>query len=74
MNKTKAPLCKGGWLFAKQKDWGIVAAGNSEFAESRCENGRFICTIPPPRFTRHLPLHKGGFGIQQTQQLSIINY
>ena len=20
----KAPLCKGGWIFAKQKDWGIV--------------------------------------------------
>jgi hypothetical protein len=23
-NCPKAPLCKGGWIFAKQKDWGIV--------------------------------------------------
>ena len=43
----KAPLGKGGWIFAKQKDWGIVS--NVSIA------------IPPARRSAtHLPLHKGG--------------
>ncbi len=27
-----------------------------------------LVTIPPPRFTRHHPLHKGGFGECQTKK------
>jgi hypothetical protein len=41
-------LCKGGWIFAEQKDWGIVAF--------------LTLTIPPTSLSLgHLPLHKGGF-------------
>ena len=48
-DSKKAPLCKGGWIFAKQKDWGIV----------KCRRP----AIPPSKIKDfcHLPLHKGGF-------------
>ena len=48
-DSKKAPLCKGGWIFAKQKDWGIVKSRQ--------------LTIPPSKIKDfcHLPLHKGGF-------------
>ena len=48
-DSKKAPLCKGGWIFAKQKDWGIV----------KC---RYLTILPSKiKDFCHLPLHKGGF-------------
>ena len=33
---SKAPLCKGGWIFAQQKDWGIDNPSVTAYA------------VPPP--------------------------
>ena len=37
--QQKAPLCKGGWIFAQQKDWGI-------------DNPSVLAVTRPPPFTQ----------------------
>ena len=62
----KAPLCKGGWIFAKQKDWGIVLYRPITIPTSRlapCHpQAPFVCFADIfPANGEIYPLHKGGF-------------
>ena len=45
----RAPLCKG-----------MLSNVASDKGLRDCFDARLIFTIPPSRFARHLPLHKGG--------------
>jgi len=54
----KRPPWKGGWHFALQNDWGILAVRSSW----RCISHRNCRRIPPPRLRRATSLYKGGFG------------
>ena len=55
-DSKKAPLCKGGWIFAKQKDWGIVSSCKKQSLR------HFLTKMPPPftqgRLKKGLPIGK----------------
>ena len=54
-DSKKAPLCKGGWIFAKQKDWGIVKCRQPTIPPSKIKD---FCHLPLLDCTKLCRQHK----------------